>query len=247
MKKVLIVEDEYLLADELEERLVELDPNIQICGKLESIKETVAWLKNNVCDLLFLDIHLNDGLSFSIFEQVEINCPIIFITAYDEYAIKAFDVNSIAYLLKPFGDEDLRNALQKHKTWEEQHFNIQELLHYTASSPYIERITLSIGNIQKPFLVNEVAYFMAEDRFVFAISFEGKRYFYKKALYQLEKELNPKDFFRVNRTFILNYKSIIEFTPYSKGRLILQVHPKAEKQIIVSSENTKKLRKWLTQ
>lgn len=249
--RVLIIEDEFLLAEELAERLVEIDDKITIVGKLSSIAEAVAWFATNSCDLLFLDIHLNDGLSFSIFEKIELNCPVIFTTAYDEYAIKAFDVNSIAYLLKPIADEDLQRALQKygHLQIERQDDALQNLLTYIAKQEhtYIERLMVTIGKVQKPITVNEVAYFMAEDRFVFAITKEGKKYFYQMPLYQLEEELNPKDFLRVNRGFIVSYESIDEILTHTKGRVLLKLKPATKQEVVVSSEKAKELKEWLSQ
>jgi len=112
---VLIVEDEQLLATELAERLANIDSEINIVGQTDSISSTVAWLQQNDCDLIFLDVHLNDGISFSIFDKIKVKCPVIFTTAYDQYAIKAFEVNSIAYLLKPIDEADLEKALNKYK------------------------------------------------------------------------------------------------------------------------------------
>lgn len=249
MKRVLIVEDEVLLAEELAERLVAIDSQIVIVGMLSSIEETVLWFRKNSCDLLFLDIHLNDGLSFSIFDKVDILSPIIFTTAYDEYAIKAFDVNSIAYLLKPIDDVDLQKALQKHSTLQGlQQENIKQLLRYIQKdkSEYLERITLTLGKVQKPVTIAEIAYFMAEDRFVFAVTKSNKRYFYESTLYDLESQLNPKYFLRVNRTFIVNYESIYELTTHTKGRIILKLHPEPEQKVIVSNKKAKILKQWLS-
>lgn len=245
--RVLIVEDEKLLAEELEEQLITIDKRIVVTGKLGSVQEAVEWFKSNCCDLLFLDIHLNDGLSFSIFEKVDVSCPVIFTTAYDEYAIKAFDVNSIAYLLKPIDNDDLQKALQKYDNLHLQQNSLQKLLNYIneKDKSYLKRITLKLGKIEKPLEVDKVAYFMAEDRFVFAVTKEGKRYFYEEALYELEKKLNSKDFFRVNRTFIINYKSVDEVIAYTKGRVLLKLKPKPTQEVVVSSEKAKDLRRWL--
>lgn len=249
--RVLIVEDEYLLAEELEEHLVNLDNRITVLGKLGSIEETVAWLIENSCDLLFLDIQLNDGLSFSIFEKVDVNCPVIFTTAYDEYAIKAFDVNSIAYLLKPIDEEDLEKALTKYEMLQKRSNNdsLEHLLRYIQKEKmeYLERITLSLGKIQKPVKVTEIAYFMAEGRLVFAITKDEKRYFYEKTLYQLEEELNPKYFFRANRSFIINYDSVMEVVAHTKGRVLLKLNPATKEKVMVSKERTKELNQWLRQ
>lgn len=248
---VLIVEDEELLADELEEVLMELNPDIHIMAKLQSVSQVVSWLQTNCCDLIFLDIHLNDDLSFSIFKQVEVNCPVIFTTAYDEYAIQAFDVNSIAYLLKPIDDIALAKALEK---YEKQHMpsvaGIQKLLNYinkekTTQTHYKERIILNIGKIQKPISVDEIAYFRADDRYVFAMTESGQEYFYDATLSSLEEVLNPQSFFRINRSFFVNYKSVVELNPYSKGRVVVKLTPKSKELIVVSANKAKEFKEWL--
>lgn len=248
--RVLIVEDEVLLAEELAERLVEINSNISVEARLGSVKEAVEWLSNNRCDLLFLDIHLNDGLSFSIFDSITPSFPVIFTTAYDEYAIQAFDINSIAYLLKPIDDADLEKALEKYQMLQKlQGADVEKFLKYIGDSgeKYLDRLTLSLGKIEKPFNVSEIAYFYAEDRFVFAVTKEGKKFFCDKPLYQLEEELNPKIFIRVNRSFIVSYESVSELVSFTKGRVLLNLVPVANQEVVVSSEKAKELRGWLEQ
>lgn len=252
MKKVevLIVEDEQLLAQELAEQLTELDKDIEIVGILGSIGDTVNWFKTRNCDLLFLDIHLNDGLSFSIFDGVKVQCPIIFTTAYDQYAIQAFEVNSIAYLLKPIEKEDLKKAWIKFKSLQtsSQSAAINQLWAYIKkkeTKTYKKRLMLAKGKVQKPMRVDEIAYFVAENRYVFAIANNGQKYFCEHTLYELEEQLNPDDFFRANRTFLVSYESIEEIKPYGKGRLEIVLKPQTEQKIIISAEKSNDFKRWL--
>lgn len=248
---VLIVEDEQLLAMELEEKLVHLDSNIKIVGQTSSVESTVDWLYHNNCDLMFLDIHLSDGSSFSIFEKIRVKCPVIFTTAYDKYAIRAFDVNSIGYLLKPIDEKDLEKALVKYREIREVfRSDFESLLTYLGKNPsphknFISRIMLSSSKAQVPTNVEDIAYFMAEGRYLFAITKSGGKYFCESTLYKLEEELDNREFFRLNRRFIVNFNSIDCFTPYSKSRIRVQLNPQSEEEIIISSEKVKEFKEWL--
>lgn len=248
---ILIVEDENLLAEELAEKLITIEPTVQIVAVLESVNDTLDWLSSNTCDLIFMDIHLSDGISFSIFDTIKVDCPVVFTTAYDQYAIQAFDVNSIAYLLKPIGDADLRKAIDKYKNLSALSFDsIRTLLETDKAksknkSMYKQRIILNSGNKQKPFYLNDIAYFMADNRYVFAVSKEGNKYFYDSVLYQLETEINPEQFFRLNRTFLVNFDSITEIIPFSKSRLKINLKPEPEQDVIVSAKRVADLKQWL--
>lgn len=248
---VLIVEDEQLLAMELEERLVHLDNDIKIVGQTSSVESTVEWLQHNSCDLMFLDIHLSDGSSFSIFEKIKVKCPVIFTTAYDKYAIRAFEVNSIGYLLKPIDEKDLEKALTKYKEIRGIfRSDFEHLLDYLGkSSPsqknFISRIMLSSSKAQVPTNVEDIAYFMAEGRYLFAVTKSGGKYFCESTLYKLEEELDNREFFRLNRRFIVNFNSIAYFTPYSKSRIKVQLNPESDEEIIISSEKVKEFKEWL--
>jgi two-component system, LytTR family, response regulator LytT len=248
---ILIVEDEQLLATELAERLANIDSEINIVGQTDSISSTVAWLQQNDCDLIFLDVHLNDGISFSIFDKIKVKCPVIFTTAYDQYAIKAFEVNSIAYLLKPIDEADLKKALNKYKEIRSMfRADFESLLSYlgksqTESKNFISRIMLSSGNAQMPMNVDNIAYFMADGRYLFAVSMAGDKYFCESTLYKLEQELDNREFFRLNRRFIVNFASVDSFTPYSKSRVKVKLNPQPDEDIIISSEKVKEFKQWL--
>ncbi len=248
---VLIVEDEHLLALELSEKLLDMDNNIRIVGQTQSVASTVEWLQQNECDLIFLDIHLSDGSSFAIFDKIKLKIPVIFTTAYDQYAIRAFQVNSIGYLLKPIDDQDLRQVLNKYKDIRGSFTTgLDNLLDYLdrTSSPqkkYLNRIMLNLGKDQIPINVEDVAFFMAEGRYLFAMTKSGKKYFYENTLYKLEEILDNREFFRLNRRYIISFSSIVSFTPYSKNRIKVKLFPEPGEEIIVSSEKIKEFKQWL--
>jgi len=248
---VLIVEDEQLLASELAERLVHLDSSIKIAGQTDSVSATVEWLRNNSCDLMFVDVHLSDGSSFSIFEKIKVNCPVIFTTAYDQYAIRAFEVNSIGYLLKPIDEQDLAKALNKFREIRTVlRDDLESLLKNLAkpSEPpknFLTRIMLSAGKSQMAMNVEDIAYFMADGRYLFAIAKSGEKYFYDSTLYKLEEALDNRQFFRLNRRFLVSFGSVSHFTPYSKSRVKVKLKPEAEEDIVISSEKVKEFKQWM--
>jgi len=248
---VLIVEDEQLLATELAERLIHLDNEIKIVGQTDSVASTVKWLQQNECDLIFLDIHLSDGISFSIFDKIKVSSPVIFTTAYDRYAIKAFEVNSIAYLLKPVNEKDLERVLKKYKEMKSIfRADFESILNSLGKSSvpkrhYISRIMLSSGKAQMAMNVEDIAYFMADGRYLFAISKTGERYFCDNTLYKLEEELDSYQFFRLNRRFLVNFDSVAYFTAYSKSRIRVNLTPEPEEKIIISAERVKEFKQWL--
>lgn len=248
---ILIVEDENLLAIELAERLVHLDSEIKIVGQTDSIASTVAWLQHNECDLMFMDVHLSDGISFSIFDKIKVKCPVIFTTAYDQYAIRAFEVNSIAYLLKPIDEKDLEKSLNKYREIRGMfRVDFETLLNYlgkskTETKTFISRIMLSSGKAQMAMNVEDIAYFMADGRYLFAISVTGEKYFCESTLSKLEEELDNRVFFRLNRRFIVNFASVAYFTAYSKSRVKVKLKPEPDEEIIISSEKVKEFKQWL--
>jgi DNA-binding LytR/AlgR family response regulator len=248
---VLIVEDEHLLATELAERLTHLDPDIKIVKQTDSVASTVEWLQHNNCDLIFLDVHLSDGSSFSIFDKTKVNCPVIFTTAYDKYAIRAFDVNSIGYLLKPIDEQDLEKALKKFKEIKGMFkIELDNLLNYLNRPPesaktFISRIMLSAGKTQMAMNIEDVAYFMADGRYLFAIARTGEKYFCESTLYKLEEGLDSRQFFRLNRRFIVSFASVAYFTPYSKSRVKVKLKPEPDEDIIISAEKVKEFKQWL--
>jgi DNA-binding LytR/AlgR family response regulator len=247
---VLIIEDESFAANKLELMIKEIDPAIQIMGKLGSIKESVKWLNQYSADLIFLDIQLSDGLSFSIFEQVNLNTPIIFTTAYDEYAIKAFQVNSISYLLKPIRKNDLADSLQKYHSLKTT-FNIDfEILlaHIQSREPvFKKRFLIQMGEKIRKVEVSEIAYFFILEKGVYMSTFQGHNYSIEYSLDKLETMLDPTRFFRINRKLLVNIESIANMVAYSRGRIKLELRPKTDNSLesIVSIDRSSEFKKWL--
>ncbi len=246
---VLIIEDEPLLAEELQRNLYVVDPTIEVIKILGSVKEGVQWLTDNSCDLIFSDIELSDGMSFSIFSQVETDIPIIFATAFDQYAVKAFELNSIGYLLKPIDIKQLDKALKKFKKQPLKSDDLSRLLNqieeFRTENKYLKRVILSLGNIQKPVSTSEIACFMADDRYLFAITSDGKRYYYDSTLTKLEEELDPDVFFRANRKFFVNKDFVNEIVAISKSRLSLKLSVDTTEEIVVSYSKNNEFRQWV--
>jgi DNA-binding LytR/AlgR family response regulator len=247
---VLIIEDEKLAADKLESMIHQINPDIRIMAKLGSVKESIKWLIQNSADLIFLDIQLSDGISFSIFEQVSINTPIIFTTAYDQYAIKAFQVNSISYLLKPIRKSDLADSLQKYQAFKSA-FSIDfELLmaNMQGKEPgFKKRFLIQVGEKIKKIDVTEIAYFCVLNKGVYLHTFQGNSYAIEYTLDGLETLLNPSAFFRINRKYLVNLDSIASMVAYSRGRVKIELKPKADHELdtIVSIDRSANFKKWL--
>lgn len=247
---ILIIEDEALAANKLESMLIEIDPSINILAKLGSIKESVNWLFHNTADLIFLDIQLSDGISFSIFEQVSINTPVIFTTAFDQYAIKAFQVNSISYLLKPIRKTDLIESLKKYKTLKTA-FGIDFdmlLANIQGKEPdYKKRFLIQTGEKIRKIEVSEIAYFHVLEKGVYLRTFQGNSYALEYTLDKLETLLNPLTFFRINRKYIVNMDSIANMVAYSRGRVKLDLKPTADDELdtVVSIDRSVEFKKWL--
>lgn len=245
---ILIIEDEYLLADELEETLQRLDPTYKVLDKLESIEESVYWLNHNSCDLIFMDIQLSDGLSFSIFDKVKVESPVIFTTAYDQYAIDAFNVNGIAYILKPIDEDEIVKALEKHELLKQSYLrNVHNLIddYNHKKDSFENQQVLTIGSTKRVVNIESIAYFQAEDRYVFAILKSGQRMFSNKTLKELEKTLNPNLFFRINRTFIIQKSDVKEWMSYSKGRIKVILESDTDNSFIVSRARNKEFQLWI--
>jgi len=247
---VLIIEDESFAADKLEMMLKEVEPAINVMAKLGSIKDSVKWLFENSADLIFLDIQLSDGISFSIFEQVAINTPVIFTTAYDQYAIKAFKLNSISYLLKPVRKSDLVESIRKYQTLKSA-FSIDFdmlLANIQGREPdYKKRFLIQIGEKIRKVEVHEISYFYALEKGVYLRTLQGKSYPAEYSLDKLETILNPSAFFRINRKYIVNVDAIRSMVAYSRGRVKLELNPAADNELdtIVSIDRASEFKKWL--
>lgn len=247
---VLIIEDERLAAEKLEQMLHEIDASIRVMAMLGSIKESVKWLMQHTADLIFLDIQLSDGISFSIFKQVTVTTPIIFTTAYDQYAVKAFQLNSISYLLKPIRKNDLAESLQKYKSLKSA-FSIDfEALvaHIQGREPdYKKRFLIQIGEKIRKIEVSEIAYFFVLDKSIYLKTFQGNAYPLDFTLDKIEGMLNPEMFFRINRKYLVNMDSISNMVAYSRGRIKLELRPKTEDEFdsIVSIDRSPDFKKWM--
>lgn len=249
--KVVIIEDESFAAHRLKKQILEYDGNIEVIAELESVHDSVKWFRNNKePDLVFLDIHLEDDLCFAIFEKVAINCPIIFTTAFDEYAIKAFKMKSIDYLLKPIVREELISALKKYKEMIGSNRSVADLdslyrLMADRAPEYRERFSVSYGSKIRTIPVEQVAYFVSEEGFTFAYMKTKGSYPIDLSLDNLLTELDPKKFFRINRKLILGIDSISEIHVYPKSRLKLDLNPKYNGEVFVSLDKVTAFKRWL--
>ena len=249
--KVLIVEDEPLAAKRLKRLLKEVVPQAEIMAVLDTLSETIPWLQQHRPDLIFLDIHLADGNSFSIFEQVEVSSPIIFATAYDQYAIRAFKHNSIDYLLKPIEKEDLELSIQKFEqvSTKDQSIDIQSLIK-SINQPkptYQKRFIITIGEKIKSVPIKDIAYFFGQKKFVFLITQDNRRHIVDYTLTQLEDLLDPEHFFRINRQFIVHFPAIKQMYAYSKSRIKIDLSPTPDMEAIVSIDRSRDFKAWLNQ
>jgi DNA-binding LytR/AlgR family response regulator len=252
--KVLIIEDEAPAARRLQQLLEAHDPTIQVVSILDSIEDAVQWLKDFPHpELIFMDIMLADGQSFEIFEQVEVRVPIIFTTAYDEYAIRAFKVNSIDYLLKPIEPLLLAQALNKYRFISQSPGNIREvmesLLNQTkgadARQAFKSRFLIRSGDKFISVETSEVAWFNFEDKLTFLYTTKQKRYVLDHTLDELEKLIDPFLFFRLNRQYITSFSAIKSVHNYFNGKLKVYLTPEMENGIVVSKEKAHYLKLWL--
>jgi DNA-binding LytR/AlgR family response regulator len=247
---VLIIEDEQLAARRLENMVLTYDPAIKVLAKLESVEDSVEWFKAHAHpDLIFLDIHLEDDLSFAIFDKVKVDSPIIFTTAFDEYAIRAFKLKSIDYLLKPIVQEELNNAIAKYKAWNGQKNGIDmsalfDLINKKEVS-YRERFSVSYGQKIKSFSVSEIAYFYSKEGMTYAVLNDTKHYPVDYSLDNLLSELNPTDFFRINRQYLIKHSSIRQVHVFPKSHLKLELSPKPLDDTFVSIDKVTAFKKWL--
>jgi len=249
--KVIIVEDEKPSARRLQRMLMHL--NIEIDTLLHSVEESIAWFQNNEHpDLIFLDIQLSDGLSFEIFETIDIKSSIIFTTAYDEYALQAFKLNSIDYLLKPIDDEDLEVAVEKFKARQPKQKQvtldfdeIKKLLVNPFKQEYKKRFSIKVGQHLKLVNIDDIECFYSENKGTYLYTSEGRNYLIDITLEQLESELEPVTFFRINRKFFVNINAIKDMVSYTNSRLQIKLKSFNEQDVIVARERVKAFKSWL--
>jgi DNA-binding LytR/AlgR family response regulator len=250
MEKIVIIEDEKLAADKLVFLLKEHAPSFQITAILNSIETAVKWFLENDADLVFLDIELKDGNSFKIFEQTKVNAPIIFTTAYNQYAIKAFKHNGIDYLLKPIDESELKQSLERYYRTKFDLKNSYKTLEklrsmFLENKTYKTRIIVSQGHKIKSIPVDEIAYVYAVERNVFLTTNTNETFLTDETLDSLEKELEPKYFFRLNRKLIANINSIKEVIRYSSRQLKVVLQPQPKFDIVISAEKVTNFKNWL--
>lgn len=252
--RVIIVEDEQIAANRLEKLLLGSSREIDVLAKLDTVKNSVEWLgKYKSPDLIFMDIQLADGLCFEIFDLVEVNCPVIFTTSYDHYAIRAFKVNSIDYILKPLDPGELYNAINKfeflkanysEKTSPESRA-LHDAIKMLEQKSYKERFIVKVGEHIKSITVQDIDHFVSQEKATFAHTNENRKYILDYTLDQLMEMIDPNRFFRINRKYIISMDGFEDIISYSNNRL--KIHLKHDKTMdaIVSRERVQEFKKWL--
>jgi DNA-binding LytR/AlgR family response regulator len=247
--KVLIIEDEILAAEKLESLLLSLDSSIEIIGKLQSVIESINWLHSKPNpELIFMDIQLDDGICFEIFDAVKIKTPVIFTTAYDNYAIRAFRVNSVDYLLKPIEKESLTKALERYKLIFEKNASSTQHVDNLSTQmvrSYKTRFFVKIGNHFHSIPVDSIDCFYTVERAVFFTTINGKKFDLDYSLDQVQKLVDPEKFFRINRNYLINMNAIQDIHNYSSSRLGIKINGIDHLDLIVSREKVNEFKKWL--
>ncbi|MCQ2343660.1 MAG: LytTR family DNA-binding domain-containing protein [Paludibacteraceae bacterium] len=249
--KYLIIEDEQLAAVEMQRLLKVIEPAAEIVGILPSVKKSEEWLKGNPQpNLIFMDIHLQDGLCFEIFDKMEIRVPVIFTTAYDQYALKAFQSNGVAYLLKPIDEDELRDALKRISSFseEKQKASVEETaktLMNRTETDYMQRLSLKTGDTYISLPIENVAYFYSEDHYTFVCSKDNKRYIINSSLDDLDGRLDPNRFFRAARNCTVSIEAVGKVSKFFNGRLKLHTLPDFNSDLYVSRNKVKEFITWL--
>ena len=250
----LIVEDEIIAAETLESLLAKVQPDVEIAAVLQSIEETVEWMEMHPSpDLIFMDIHLADGSAFRIFDSVDIKCPIIFTTAYDEYALKAFDVNSIDYILKPINTAALEKAMAKYNN-----FTGESTYNKDVINKLMETLKLPNKSYKNYFLipdkdklipvqVDDVRYIYIDTKIVKAVTATGKAYYMDKTLDEITEHLNPQKFFRANRQYIIARSAIKDMSVWFGNKLSINLNIDVPEKIIVSKARVREFKQWMTE
>ncbi|GAB3642230.1 LytR/AlgR family response regulator transcription factor [Spirosoma arcticum] len=257
---VVIIEDENLTAKRLEGMLQKYDSTINVLARIPSVADAVAWfgqVERPIVDLVFMDIHLEDDLGFRIFEQANLTTPVIFTTAYDEYMIQAFKVNSIDYLLKPINYDELVAAVEKFKALKKQFEStsasppapdletLLSLIGKPKSTDYKERFMITVGTKIRSIETTEVAYFYLEEKIVFLVTKDGLNLPVDYSLDKLTQLLNPRRFFRISRQFLVSLPAIQTIHTFSAGKLKLDLTPKSRQEVFVSGDRMTEFKEWL--
>src|SRR4051812_42827171 len=255
--KILIVEDEDLAVKKLKKTLFSVDESATIVGEADSIKSTVNWLQSNPApDLILMDIELADGQSFEIFNHVEVKSPVIFITSYDEYALKAFKVNSVDYLLKPVQKEDLTAALDKFRQMKKIYHTepdssisidvlVKQLQQKLQTKEYRKRFLVKHGQKLVSVDVDEIAYFFSDGRLNFFKTYDNRKFVVDYTMDELNDMLDPDKYFRISRSFFIAVNSVAQIHDYFGNRILLHLKPETDKEAIVSREKVTDFKTWL--
>lgn len=247
--KVLIIEDEYAAARRIKKLILTIAPETDIVAHIDSVEEAINWFKSDAdADFVLMDIQLADGVCFDIFDFVDVQIPVIFTTAYDEYAFQAFKVNAVDYLLKPIKRLELEKAIEKYSTltkgkeFSESYQEIKKLLQ--PERP--KRFMVKLGSQIRLISMDQVAYFYTENKLTFLTTWKGKRYPIDYSLEKVEEMISPTHFFRINRQFIIHIEAIQGMQIYSKSRFKVDLEPECDLEAIVSAERSPRFRKWVS-
>jgi len=251
--KVVIIEDEHLIAQRISTLLSQIDPGIEILSIIDSVKQSVDWFKSGqMPDLVFMDIQLADGLSFDVFDAVKIEVPVIFITAFQEYAIKAFRVNSVDYLLKPVSEEDLRAALDKYKRYYNKELSVPSIggdllqnIRDMISKPYKSRFMVRVGDHIKTVDVANILYFYSLQKGTYLHSSDKHTYVVDYTLGGLEELLDPLHFKRINRRYLITHKAIRDVITLSSSKLKVILEHSEDDEVYISRERVASFKEWL--
>lgn len=247
--RCLIIEDEHFAAERLMGLIKNYDASIEILEVIQSVRNAVKWFNSNLSpDLVFMDIQLADGLSFEIFEEVIIKTPVIFTTAFNEYTLKAFKVNSVDYLLKPVDQGELNNAIDKYKEntkFKEIPVQVFENILNSVSNRYKNKFVIKVGEHIKVFTIEDIQCFHSIEKNTFLQNSSGRDYAVNYSLDQLEELLDPAKFFRINRNFIISFTSISDIINFSNSRLQVKLSLNCSPELIVSREKVQSFKKWL--
>ncbi len=246
--KVLIVEDETTAYENLVDILTEIDPKIEVIGNTESISQTIQWLSNNMApDLILMDIHLSDGSAFTLFDTIEVEIPIIFATAYDEYAIEAFKVNSVDYLLKPIKSEELERALNKFSKWTHREIKqyLSGLTQLTPAPRYKEKLLIPVKDNLLPINLRDVSFFYTANKNTRIYLKDGNTYPYSRTLEQISTSLKPENFYRANKQFIIARDSVKNITIWFDNRLLITLDIEVPERIYISKNKAADFKSWI--
>lgn len=249
--KVVVIEDESLAAKRLVRMLETMRPDAEVLQQVDSVEDAVAFFHSHTAvDLAFMDVQLADGLSFEIFQKVKVPCPVIFTTAYDHFAVQAFKVNSVDYLLKPLEEKEMRRALDR----------FEELFHSQRQdmSAFLAQLSERKAAFRKRFLVKsggrlvfinapQVAYFFSDEGLTFLVTIDNERYLLESSLEELEEQLDPEMYFRINRGMIVSLGCIGKIEPHFNNRLLLELSPAFEQEVTVSRQRSSEFKNWLNQ